>query len=82
MLEGYVINNKRLEKLNKVVEIQNKMLSGVLNVDTQTLENVISKYTSALNLLDAYDHQNVIKLSGDTDCVKISYEECRNIIDQ
>ena len=27
LIQGYAVNNKRLEKLNKVIDIQNKMLA-------------------------------------------------------
>ena len=33
ILEGYAINNKRLEALQKIVEIQSKMQSNVLEID-------------------------------------------------
>lgn len=33
MLEGYAINHKRLEALEKTVEIWSKMLSSVLEID-------------------------------------------------
>lgn len=42
MLEGYAINHKRLEALEKTVEIQSKMLSNVLEIDgSEVLQAVI-----------------------------------------
>ena len=56
LIQGYSINNKRLEKLNKVIDIQNKMLASALNIDSYELSEVIRTYTNALDLLDDYDH--------------------------
>ena len=80
MYKGYVLNKKRLEVLNKVVEIQNKMLANTLDVETSELKNIIDLYTNALTLLDNYDHQCVSKPSGNKADYVLSYEECRNFI--
>lgn len=64
LIEGYVINNKRMLALNKTIEIQNKMLANTLDVETGELKNIIDLYTNALTLLDNYDHQCVSKPSG------------------
>ncbi len=42
---------------------------------------VINDYEKALSLLDNYDHQCLNKPNGVKDSYKITYEECRNIID-
>ena len=59
LVQGYSINNKKLEKLNKVIDIQNKMLASALNIDNYELSEVIKTYTNALDLLDDYDHQRL-----------------------
>ena len=64
LIQGYSINNKRLEKLNKVIDIQNKMLASALNIDSYELSEVIKTYTNALDLLDDYDHQRLEKPKG------------------
>ena len=81
LIKGVAVNDKRLEKLNKVIDIQNRMLASALDIDTKSLENVINKYTSALDLLDDYDHQKVIKPKGDTNYVQLNYNDCRKLID-
>ena len=81
MYKGYAINQKRLEILNKVVEIQNKMLATALDISTYELKEVIDKYSYALDLLDDYDHQKVVKPNGNDVIHKIEYAECRSIID-
>ncbi len=81
LIQGYAINNKRLETLNKVIEVQNKMLASALNIDSFELEEVINKYTNALDLLDDYDHHKIVKPSGSEVIYKIEYDEARKIID-
>ncbi len=81
LIKGYAVNNKRLETLNKVIEVQNKMLASALNIDSFELEEVINKYTNALDLLDDYDHHKIVKPSGSEVLYKIEYSEARKIID-
>jgi len=81
LIQGYSINNKRLEKLNKVIDIQNKMLASALNIDSYELTEVIKTYTNALDLLDDYDHQRLEKPKGNDTIYKIEYNEARKIID-
>ena len=81
LIQGYSINNKKLENLNKVIDIQNKMLASVLNIDSYELNEVIKTYTNALDLLDDYDHQRLEKPKGNDTIYKIEYNEARNIID-
>ena len=81
LIQGYSINNKRLEKLNKVIDIQNKMLASALNIDSYELNEVIRTYTNALDLLDDYDHQRLEKPKGNDTIYKIEYNEARKIID-
>ena len=55
LIEGYSINEKRLAALNRVVDVQNKMLASALNIDSFELKEVVEKYTQALDMLDDYD---------------------------
>ena len=75
LIQGYSINEKRLEKLNKVIDIQNKMLASVPNIDSYELSEVIKTYTNALDLLDDYDHQRLNRPKGNDLVYKIEYEE-------
>ena len=80
LIEGYALNNKRLLALNKTIEIQNKMLADTLDIETSELKNIIDLYTNALTLLDNYDHQCVSKPNGNKAEYILSYDECRNFI--
>ncbi|MDE6241141.1 MAG: virulence protein RhuM/Fic/DOC family protein [Anaeroplasmataceae bacterium] len=81
LLQGYSINQKRIEVLNKTVEVQNRMLASSLNIEQNALVNVILEYTNALNLLDDYDHQCLDKPKGSETLYILKYSECRKIID-
>lgn len=81
LIQGYSINQKRISALNKTIEIQNKMLASSLNIEQEALVNVIDEYTKALDLLDNYDHQCLIKPKGNESIYKLTYSDCRTIID-
>ena len=80
LIQGYAINQKRIEALNKTIDIQNKMLSYALDIDKAELLKVIDGYTKALDLLDDYDHQTLSKPKGTISDYVLTYEEAREII--
>ena len=80
LVQGYSINQKRLEALNKTIEIQNKMLAHSLEIDEKELSKVINEYTKALNLLDNYDHQTLAKPKGNNGDYVLTYKEAKKII--
>lgn len=82
IIQGYAVNEKRLKALNKVVEIQSNIIADVLDLDSKEVFDVIQKYTQALELLDAYDHQVVQKPEPmNKESYRLSYKECRNLIE-
>lgn len=81
LVQGYSVNEKRINYLNKTIEIQNKILASSLNIDETSLVNVVNEYTKALDLLDDYDHQCVSKPNGRKTVYRLEYDECRKIID-
>ena len=81
LIQGYAINEKRLEALNKTIDIQNRMLAYSLNIDKEELAKVINEYTKALDLLDNYDHQTLPKPKGEKSSYVMTYQEAREIID-
>lgn len=92
LVEGYAINEKRLqqkteqlESLKKVIALQEKVLTDyALNTnETQGLIHVISQYSKALDILDDYDHQRLqIPESKHHEVFKIGYKEARKAIDE
>ena len=81
LIEGVAINQRRIEVLNKVVDIQNRMLAYSLDIDKEELVKVIDGYTRALDLLDGYDHQTLEKPKGSKSDYVMTYQEAREIID-
>lgn len=78
--EGYAANEKRLSNLNKQINlISSSKLNHIINEDNKILKS-ISKYNKALLLLDDYDHQTLSKPIGTFGCYRLTYEECREII--
>ena len=80
LIKGYSVNQKRLEALNKTIDIQTRMLSYALDIDKEELLKVINGYTRALDLLDDYDHQTLVRPKGTTSDYVLTYEEAREII--
>ena len=84
-LKGYAVNKKRLEYLEKTVKLVN--IAGRIDYDLEDNEamgiiKVINNYSSALNLLDDYDHKRVLKPTGSSSLDKIRYEDCIDIINK
>lgn len=80
LIKGYAVNQKRLDYLGKTIDIQNRMLAYSLNIDKEELTKVINEYTRALDLLDSYDHQSLVKPKGNKSDYVMTYQEARDII--
>ena len=83
MLKGYAVNQRRLEYLEKTVQlidIANRMDERLEGNDAKEILKVIGEYSKALDLLDDYDHRTLKKIKGNVDDRKIQYEECIDII--
>ena len=82
IVEGYAVNAKRLNVLNKVVEIQSNIIADVLELDSREVFDVIKKYTQALELLDDYDHQIVQKPKiSNEKAYELTFNECKKLIE-
>lgn len=83
MIKGYAINEKRLKSLEKTVQlldIANRGKDRITGDEAKSILDVITSYTKALDLLDAYDHQSLKKVKGQENTAEITYDECINII--
>ena len=84
LLEGYVVNNKRLEQLEKsfnLISIASRLDSKIINDEGNAILQTLLQYNKALSVLDDYDHQCLKRPKGLKDTYRITYEECRSIID-
>ena len=81
IMQGYAINEKRLAALQKTIDIQTRMLACTLNVEEADILRAVNLYTDALVLLDQYDHQTLEKPKGNQPIYRITYEDCRHMVD-
>ena len=85
MLQGYAVNQKRLEYLEKTVkliDIANRIDENLNNSDAQEILKVIGNYSKALDLLDDYDHRTLLKPKGNDSQKQIKYEDCLDVINK
>ncbi len=80
ILKGYAINEKRLQALEKTVDIQTRMLAGALDINESDVLRAVNEYTEALLLLDQYDHQILSKPEGNKPVYRITYENCVQMV--
>ena len=80
LLRGYAENRRLLEAQGKTIELQTRMIAHLTETDEKDLMDVINRYTEALDLLDDYDHQCLVRQKGNNGYVQLSYEECKEII--
>jgi len=79
ILQGYSINQRRMNDLGNVIRLMKRTESSL---DARQVLSVVEKYSVALDLLDSYDHQNMVRPQGTNDVYVLTYEECRKVIDQ
>ena len=79
ILRGYAVNELRMKQLGSTL----KLLKRVKNdLDAEQVLSVIERYSSALDLLDDYDHQTLKRPAGQGATYVLTYEECRDVIDR
>lgn len=77
ILRGYAVNNNRITQLGEVIQVMKRTQDSL---DSGQVLSVIEKYSTALDLLDAYDHQNMERPKGNEAAYILTYEECKEII--
>ena len=83
MIKGYAVNQKRLEYLEKtikLIDIAGRMDAELKDSEAWEIIKVINNYSSALSLLDDYDHKRITKPIGTKNDKQVTYEDCMNII--
>ena len=73
MVQGYAVNEKRLQYLNKTIRLQSGIIAGIAGIDADSVLQVVEEYTAALELLDSYDHQSLKKPDGTKFVYKFTY---------
>lgn len=77
ILQGYAVNNNRINQLGEVIRIMKRTENSL---DSKQVLSVIEKYNTALELLDSYDHQTMERPKGNEATYVLTYEECREAI--
>lgn len=83
MIKGYAVNQKRLEYLEKtikLIDIAGRIDAELKGSEAWEIIKVINNYSSALSLLDDYDHKRITKPMGTKNDKQVTYEDCMNII--
>ena len=78
ILQGYAVNQKRLNDLGSVVKLLKRTENSL---DAKQVLSVVERYSLALDLLDSYDHQTLQRPKGNSTTYRLTYEECRQVID-
>ena len=78
ILQGYAVNNNRISQLGEVIRIMKRTENAL---DSRQVLSVIERYSTALELLDSYDHQTMKRPKGNESTYRLTYEECREVID-
>ena len=77
ILQGYAVNNNRISQLGEVIRIMKRTEDSL---DSKQVLTVIERYSTALDLLDSYDHQSMQRPKGNDATYVLSYEECKQVI--
>ena len=77
ILQGYAVNQKRIQQLGEVIRIMKRTEN---ELDGKQILSVIERYNHALDLLDAYDHQTMKRPKGNEATYVLMYEECVEVI--
>ena len=78
ILKGYAANEQRMKQLGEVIKIM-KRTGNML--EARQILDVVDSFSTALDLLDDYDHQCIPKPKGSEATYVLTYEECRELID-
>ena len=78
ILKGYAVNENRMKQLGEAVKLMRRTQHAL---DSSQVLTVVESFSSALDLLDAYDHQNMKRPLGSDSIYVLDYDECRDVID-
>lgn len=84
LLKGYSINERRLEQLEKTIKLIDiaSRSNSLEDSEAGNILKVIGNYSKGLDLLDDYDHKKLKKVKGSVSSLKITYNDCINVINK
>ncbi|MBP3620250.1 MAG: virulence protein RhuM/Fic/DOC family protein [Lachnospiraceae bacterium] len=77
IVKGYAVNNNRINQLGEVIRIMKRTENSL---DSKQVLSVIERYSTALDLLDSYDHQTMSRPKGNESIYVLTYDECVDVI--
>lgn len=77
IVKGYAVNNNRINQLGEVIRIMKRTENSL---DSKQVLTVIERYSTALDLLDSYDHQTMSRPKGNESIYVLTYDECVEVI--
>ena len=78
IVAGQAENQRRLAQLGKIVQVMERVPESL---EAGDVLSVVKAYTGALNLLDDYDHQRIVKPKGSAATYMLDYDECCKLIE-
>jgi len=69
---------KRLQQLGSVLQLMRRTEN---ELDAKQVLSVVESYSTALDLLDEYDHQKMKRPGGKKAVYVLTYDECRALIE-
>ncbi|WP_209331641.1 virulence protein RhuM/Fic/DOC family protein [Lunatimonas salinarum] len=84
LVKGYTFNEKRLLELQKTIKLVNRTIQSLVSDDqTKGIFEVLSEFSTALDILDDYDHQRLsLPVTPIQVTFRISYEEAKHAVDE
>ncbi|WP_215224448.1 virulence protein RhuM/Fic/DOC family protein [Echinicola shivajiensis] len=84
LVKGYTSNEKRLLELQKTIKLVNRTIQSLRSDDqTKGIFEVLAEFSTALDILDDYDHQRLsLPESPIQATFRISYEEAKLAMDE
>ena len=79
VMKGYAVNESRMHQLGEVIRLMKRTQN---DLDSRQVLTVVERYSTALDLLDDYDHQTMKRPKGTEATYLLTYDECRAIIDR
>lgn len=81
LINGYSINKRKLEQLQKTIQLVKR--TSKITENSNGLIDILSDYSSALDILDGFDHQTLTKEVVNTlVSYKINYKEAKEAIEK
>lgn len=75
-------NTERHNLIIQLKKVMSIMRTSSEKLDAEQILDVLDQYSTALDMLDDYDHQTLKKPDGTNTAYRLCYEECRKVIDK